>query len=71
MTHVDQVDEPWTEKIILLGRAWAVLHRGTKIAGFWRKPYETLHAKSTETSGLRHKIRRFDVVQAELDQVVA
>jgi hypothetical protein len=27
MTHIDQVDEPRAEKIVLLGRAWAVLHR--------------------------------------------
>ncbi len=68
MAHIDQVHEPRTEKIVLLGRARAVLHRGTQIAGFWAKSYETLHVKSTKTSRSRQKIRGFDVVQAELSR---
>lgn len=39
---------------------------GPEIARFWRKLYETLHVKSTETSAFRYQVRGFDVVQAEL-----
>lgn len=66
MTHVDQVDEPWREKIILLGRGEAVLHQAAEIAGFWPQSYETLHEKSTETSAFHCQIRRFAVVRAGL-----
>jgi hypothetical protein len=30
MAHVDQVDEPGPEEVVLLGRAWAVLHQGAE-----------------------------------------
>ena len=31
MAHVYEVNEAWPEKIILLGRAWAVLHAADQI----------------------------------------
>jgi len=37
MAQVDQIDQTWTEEIILFSGAHVVFHRQTKIAGFLMK----------------------------------
>ena len=54
MVQVDQIDQMWTEEIILFRWANVMFHRQTKIAGFLKKSHKALQEMARITATIQN-----------------